>query len=63
MELEKLIEKLGLVAEYLDNYKMGGKADVCRKASEVIKLMRELIVEENNEKWHRMIDDMEKKDG
>lgn len=59
MEIDKLIEKLELVAEYLDNCKIGGKADVCRKAAEVIRLQHECIVDGYNERWHMMIDDME----
>ena len=62
MEIQKLIERLGLVAEYLDQYKMHGKADVCLKAAEVIKLLWEIARDTNNEKWRRKIDEMEGND-
>lgn len=57
MEIDKLIEKLELIAEYLDNCKMGGK-QMCCKSADVIRLQKECIVDGYNERWHRIIDDM-----
>jgi len=61
MEIEKLIARLGLVADYLDQHKMHGKADVCLKAAETIKLLWEIARENSLEKWRRQIDEVEGK--
>ena len=61
MEIEKLIERLGLVAEYLDQYKMAGKADICRKAAEAIKLLWEVARENSLAKYKMQIDEWEGK--
>jgi len=57
MEIQKLIERLGLVAEYLDQYKMAGKADICRKAAEVIKLLWEVAKDTTNAKYKLLFDE------
>jgi len=63
MEIEKLIERLGLVAEYLDQYKMAGKADICRKAAEAIKLLWEVARENSLAKYKMQIDELEGNNG
>lgn len=58
MKIDELIARLGLVAEYLDQYGMHGKADVCRKAAEVIKLLWEVARENRLAEYHRQIDEL-----
>lgn len=53
MELDKLCEDLKRWAELTDSKVV---ADTLRKAAEVIKLQRECICEESNERWRRGID-------
>ena len=62
MELDKLIEELNVCADTAGSCGTARMAKAMRKAAETIKLLRECIVDADNEKWHRMIDDMEKKD-
>ena len=59
MEIDKLIEKLQKLSDvlYADGVMWG--RELCDKAAEVIRLQRECIVDGYNERWHRMIDDME----
>ncbi len=57
MKIDDLIARLGLVAEYLDQYKMHGKADVCRKAAETIRLLWEVALENSLAKYKRQIDE------
>ena len=57
MKIDELITRLELVAEYLNQYKMHGKADVCRKAAETIKLLWEIAKDSSNAKYKRQIDE------
>ena len=57
MELDKLIDDLNTYAVIVE-YHNGSFADTLRKAAEVIKLQRECICEESNEKWRRGIDSL-----
>ena len=57
MKIDELIARLGLVAEYLDQYKMHGKADVCRKAAETIRLLWEVAQDSTNSKYKMQIDE------
>ena len=57
MKIDELITRLELIAEYLDQCKMHGKADVCRKAAETIKLLWEIAQDTNNEKYKMQFDE------
>jgi hypothetical protein len=63
MKIDELIERIGLVAQYLDQCKMHGKADVCRKAAETIRLLWEVARENRLEKYRMQIDEMRGEDG
>ena len=57
VKIDELIERLGLVAQYLDQCKMHGKADVCRKAAETIKLLWEIAQDNSNSKYKMQFDE------
>ena len=59
MELDKLIEELESLA-VSDRIRYLRDTGLIRKAAEVIKLLRECINEESNEKWRRGIDEVMK---
>ena len=64
MKIDELIGRLELVAQYLEDVRaMCGKADVCRKAAETIKLLWEIARENNLERYKRQIDEMGDEDG
>lgn len=66
MEIGKLIEDLNEYADWAERCEFNSPTfeleKTLRKAAKTIKLLRECVVEEDNERWHRMIDDMEKND-
>lgn len=55
--VNKMVERSRIA--YMNNDDTTAK--LLEKAAEVIRLQNECIVDENNEKWHRMIDDMGEK--
>ncbi len=62
MELDKLIEDLNEYANWTARYKSNSlpfelEKTLC-KAADVIRLLRECINEETNEKWRRGIDEV-----
>ena len=63
MEIEVLINDLIERSRlaYMNNDDRTG--ELLEKAAEVIRLQRECIVSESNERWHRKIDEMGVADG